>query len=148
MKTLRVLFLVLILVRFIPLFAQKDDSTMDKLQATTWWNGPLPKWVSYIKFSKTKCMFTTKYEGELGTRTYNPNSYYLSNTIDTIFDKSKIGKISNGKYIIDGCVKEIIKLDEKDFWYRVIYPTDITRGAGFVIKWTAVPNEGIPWKEE
>lgn len=148
MKTLRAFILVLFLVGFMPLFAQKHESTMDKLRSTTWWNGPLPKWVSYIKFSKTKCMFTTKYEGKLGTRTYNPNSYYLSNTIDTIFDKSKIGKVAEGKYIIDGCVKEIIKLDDEDFWYKVIYPTNITRGLEVVIKWTAVSDKGIPWKEE
>lgn len=141
------LLIVIFLISPIFVSAQKSESTMDRLRATTWWNGPLLKWVSYIKFSKTKCMFTTKYEGKLGTRTYNPNSYYLSNTIDTIFDKSKIGKVFDGKYIIDGCVKEIIKLNDKELWYRVLYP-DISTGPDYIVKWTAVSDKGIPWKEE
>lgn len=141
------LLIVIFLISPIFVSAQKSESTMDRLRSTTWWNGPLPKWVSYMKFSKTKCMFTTKYEGKLGTRTYNPNSYYLSNTIDTIFDKSKIGKVFDGKYIIDGCVKEIIKLNDKELWYRVLYP-DISTGPDYIVKWTAVSDKRIPWKEE
>ena len=130
-------------------FAQKNESIMDKLMSTTWWNGPLPKYVSYMKFTKTKTMNTMRYEGELGTKTYNPNTYYLSNSIDTIYDASKVGQISNGKYIIGkGSVMEIIKLDNKDFWYKFIYPTNIVGGGpNVVIKWTAVSGEGIPWKE-
>ena len=135
-----------------PIFvsAQKNESTMDKLRVTTWWNGPLPKYVSYMKFSKTKIMATIRYEGELGTKTYNPGTYYLSNSIDTIYDASKIGQISNGKYIIGkGSVMEIIKLDNKDFWYKFIYPTNIIGGGpNVVIKWSAVSDKGIPWKEE
>lgn len=57
------LLIVIFLISPIFVSAQKSESTMDRLRATTWWNGPLPKWVSYMKFSKTKCMFTTKYEG-------------------------------------------------------------------------------------
>lgn len=150
MKIIRVIFVTILLASFIPTFAQKENSTMDKLRATAWWNGPLPKWVSYMKFSKTKIMATIRYEGELGTKTYNPGTYYLSNSIDTIYDASKIGQISNGKYIIGkGSVMEIIKLDNKDFWYKFIYQTNIIGGGpNVVIKWSAVSGEGIPWKEE
>lgn len=150
MKTIKFLIILILLVNSLSAFSQKEDSTIDKLMSTTWWNGPLPKYVSYMKFSKTKTMATIRYEGELGTKTYNPGTYYLSNSIDTIYDASKVGQISNGKYIIGkGSVMEIVKLDNKDFWYKFIYPTNIVGGGpNFVIKWSAVSGEGIPWKEE
>lgn len=53
MKTIKVVLATILLVGFMLLFAQKETSTTDKLRATIWWDGSLPKWVSYIKFSKT-----------------------------------------------------------------------------------------------
>lgn len=121
---------------------------MDKLRATVWWDGPLPKWVSYMKFSKTKWMSTTKFEGKLGTKTGHPNASYLSNKIDAVYDASKVGKVINGKYIIgNGAVVEIVKLDDTNFWYKVLYP-EVNVGPDYIFKWTAVSNKGIPWKEK
>lgn len=148
MKTIKFLLIAILLASFIPTFAQKENSTMDKLQATVWWDGPLPKWVSYMKFSKTKWMITTKYEGKLGTKTGHPNEYYLSDMIDTVFDVSKVGKIQNGKYIIEnGAIIEIVKLDNTNFWYKVLYP-EVNVGSDYIFKWSAVSDKGIPWKEE
>lgn len=148
MKTIKFLLIAIFIANFIPTFAQKDNSTMDKLRATAWRNGPLPKWVSYMKFSKTKWMITTKYEGKLGTKPGHPNVYYLSDTIDTVFDASKVGKIQNGKYIIEnGAITEIVKLDDTNFWYKVLYP-EVNVGPDYIFKWAAVSDKGIPWKEE
>ena len=47
----------------------------------------------YIKYTKTKKIWRTFLQ-------FSNQYYYLSDTIETTFDKSKVGKSTNGKYII------------------------------------------------
>lgn len=77
--------------------AQVDESTLEKLKANTWRMQDL-----------TDKEVSTKYRNRLIKKYYKEEEFkstfrlefYLSNTIDKEFNSNKVGKTSEGKYII------------------------------------------------
>ncbi|RLT77791.1 hypothetical protein D7V95_01770 [bacterium J10(2018)] len=88
-------FIIFGIMSFLPTNAQ---TTMDKLIGKDWElqfsSGNHPS--EGIHFTETESLYFTYYYGRRETTT----PYYLSDTIDKVFDNSKIGKSKNGKYII------------------------------------------------
>ncbi len=74
------------------------QTTMDKLIGKDWElqfsSGNHPS--EGFHFTETESLYFTYYYGRRETTT----PYYLSDTIDKVFDNSKIGKAKNGQYII------------------------------------------------
>jgi hypothetical protein len=74
---------------------------MQKLTAKTWiYTLPQGYTKSYdvtVNYSITSEMTTISYSNGSGS---DSRAYYLSNTIETLFDDNKVGTVQNGKYII------------------------------------------------
>lgn len=79
--------------------------------------------------------------------------YYLSDVIDTVFDESKVGRVENGKYIVQlgkggkTWVHEIIVLNDSSFVMNLVFrPKDevrigVPRKLMYVTK-----NHKLKWK--
>lgn len=85
-------------------FGEKRKTTLDSLCGGEWHAiiqdaGPISKIT--LSFSKTQQTYSMEYELKSGREKHSDiSNYYLSNTPDSTFDKKKIGKVKNGKYII------------------------------------------------
>ena len=79
--------------------------TLDQLVGTKWKALNLPKQIiatfeftsNEIKYNDKLYLATT---GKLWKEINSSKSYYLSNSIPTSFDKTKVGKVQKGQYII------------------------------------------------
>ncbi|GAA3564304.1 hypothetical protein [Snuella lapsa] len=79
------------------------ESTLELLQTKTWhMQGLTDKEVS----DKYDANQITHYFNKKGFEFSEHSEYYLSNTIDQEFDSNKVGKVSNGKYIISRFIRE------------------------------------------
>ena len=84
----------------------------------------------YIKYTKTQDIYIEKIDNTID-RVYS--NYYLSSSPDTVFDRNKVGKNNNGKYIIrDGgdyvFVSEILELTATKLVLRNLTPGFTTTG--------------------
>ena len=96
MKNYKIIILTNVLIAFTAFttISQNNPSTLEKLQANTWETK-----------SSVSNIFNSIYDAEQITIIRNgeilgTDEYYLSDTIDTVFDVTKIGKVPNGKYIV------------------------------------------------
>lgn len=112
-QTLLISFLLIISITTL---GEKKKTTSDLLCTGEWQaiikdNGPIYKLT--LSFTKTQQNYYLEYNTKAGKKNYSKISdYYLSETPDTTFTKKKVGKVTEGKYIIaqkDG-VYEIITL--------------------------------------
>ena len=79
--------------------------TLDQLVGTKWKNSMLPERIiatfeftsNEIKYNDKLYSFTT---GKLWKELNSSKPYYLSNSIPVSFDKTKVGKVQKGSYII------------------------------------------------
>ena len=76
-------------------FSQTRSSVLTRLQGKTWVMKKANRTFEMV-FTPTECFYYTEGKSD-GTM-----DYYLSDTIETTFNKNKVGKIRNGKYIIEG----------------------------------------------
>ena len=76
-------------------FSQIGSSMLTRLQGKRWVMKETNRTFEMV-FTTTKCFYYTDGKAD------DTRNYYLSDTIETVFDKSKVGKIMNGKYIIEG----------------------------------------------
>ena len=51
----------------------------------------------YLRYSRTQEIYIKRIDNEVDSSSWD---YYLSSTPDTVFDKTKIGKNTTGRYII------------------------------------------------
>ena len=78
--------------------AQTTKSTQEMLCANTWiFDQGERKGATMFKYSDKYETCTFRYNGEEASAV---KEYYLSDSIDTTFDKQKVGNVTNGKYII------------------------------------------------
>lgn len=112
-------------------FSQEIRTTLSLLQGK--------QWKMRLKNNHVS-LYIYKNEGKLLSQSgkilrERPNSYYLSDTIDTVFDARKIGKSESGKYLIEltpndeAVAFEIVTLNDhylvlKHVRYRVIEEFD------------------------
>ncbi|MGL4332856.1 MAG: hypothetical protein ACRCSR_08725 [Bacteroidales bacterium] len=109
-----------------PLFSQNQKTTMDLLMSTKWepQNAFDEGDYGYVRFSNIQRIFKYRIRNKIDSSNY---SYYLSKTSDTVFDKTKVGKNSTGKYIIsDGpgivFIDEILELTSSKLVIRKSTP--------------------------
>ncbi len=88
------IILLIALCLSIHVTAQDQIITQDVLVNKTWTMSGVKGKVIEKKYSKSEIEFY--YNG----KSMGVFDYYLSNKIDSVFNKSKVGKISSGKYII------------------------------------------------
>ena len=79
--------------------------TLDQLVGTKWKNSKLPeRIISTMEFTANEIKYYAKFysatTGELWHESGHSQSYYLSNSIPVSFDKTKVGKVKKGSYII------------------------------------------------
>ncbi|GHT17677.1 hypothetical protein FACS189429_2270 [Bacteroidia bacterium] len=115
-------------------------TTMQMLTAKTW-VFTVPSGYS-LEFSYKLTYTTTE---EIGTISYNggggsgTRSYYLSNTIETVFDNSKVGNVQNGKYLIVATkgtnfeVFEILTLNAIRFSFKHLQSGTISNFSALVL---------------
>ncbi len=141
MKTRKQITIVLTLFLFSTMygFAQENSVDTASLLQKTWAITPNPPGASaYYEYTEKELTYRITYNDLFFSNTCK---YYLSNTIDKVFDKSKVGKGLQGRYIIkesrlgDGRViaTEILMISEKRL---------ITRGV------TRVRENGETWRPE
>lgn len=94
------LILVCSIATYSSLYAQKRIVTMQDLLESKNWN--LSKELSNGLYAVTQFDDNLKYDSMLyqGKRDWVSNCYYLSDKVDRIFHKEKIGKEKKGKYLI------------------------------------------------
>jgi len=91
----------------------------------------------FCKYTNTKAIF--RYEGKTYTR-----QYYLSDAIDTAFDKSKVGNSSSGRYIIVkrkkndsiSYIEEILMLTDNTLILRATPWKALIGGSGIQVYYT------------
>lgn len=79
--------------------------TLDQLVGTKWKALNLPKQIiATFEFTSNEIKYYAKFysatTGELWGESSHSQSYYLSNSIPVSFDKTKVGKVKKGSYII------------------------------------------------
>ena len=79
--------------------------TLDQLVGTKWKALNIPEQViSTMEFASNEIKYYAKFysftTGELRHESGHSQSYYLSNSIPVSFDKTKVGKVKKGSYII------------------------------------------------
>ncbi|MCR4770651.1 MAG: hypothetical protein K5874_10660, partial [Bacteroidaceae bacterium] len=79
--------------------------TLDQLVGTKWKNSMLPeRIISTMEFASNEIKYYSKLysatTGELWKEINYSKPYYLSNAIPASFDKTKVGKVQKGSYII------------------------------------------------
>lgn len=131
MKKIVLAFIVLIaLIVFVGVIIQTPSSTLTKLTNKIWvYKFDDDKEKPRVEFKYSTSEEEVHYISDKWN-TIEKASYYLSNTIDKVFDDTKVGKISDGKYIIlkdvfeDGHIEvsclEIIELTTTTFKCRDI----------------------------
>lgn len=98
---MKVLFIVLLIILSpMSLFSQKKLTTKELLMSTHW--EPQDFWdegeSGYVKFAEKTRAYVENINGLKDSVNY---VYYLSDTPDTSFDETKVGKSVNGEYIIE-----------------------------------------------
>ena len=132
MKSLFILLLLNMYCCGMSVFAQGQKTTQGLLTSTNWepqdffYEGDC----GYIKYTKTQDIYIEKIDNTID-RVYS--NYYLSSSPDTVFDRNKVGKNNNGKYIIrDGgdyvFVSEILELTATKLVLRNLTPGFTTTG--------------------
>lgn len=102
LKKYTLIILTNILIALTPFVgaAQDKESTLEKLQLSTWeMQGLVGKTASY----KYNINHVTHYFNKVKLGVFE---YYLSDTIDQEFDATKVGKVFDGKYIIKRYISE------------------------------------------
>ena len=132
-----------------------QSSTMEKLMSVDRWYLVADKDCTYVAtlgsiFKKNRVDFYMKDTVFVGGE---HSRYYLSDVIDTVFDESKVGRVENGKYIVQlgkggkTWVHEIIVLNDSSFVMNLVYrPKDevrigVPRKLMYVTK-----NHKLKWK--
>jgi len=119
---LKILLLTTCLVFMADGFAQQSFQQSDLINKR--WKTKTGKHTAYYhKFTNTKNTFIDK-ENQI----YSTNYYYLSDSPDTVFDMSKVGKSRSGRYIITNYpekskvfIEEILLLTNNTLIFK-IYP--------------------------
>ncbi|MCR4768882.1 MAG: hypothetical protein K5874_01530 [Bacteroidaceae bacterium] len=101
MKTI----IAILLALFSTCAVNAQTYTLNQLVGTKWKESMLPeRIISTMEFASNEIKFNAKlYSATTGELNYNLNSsqkYYLSNSIPVSFDKTKVGKVQKGSYII------------------------------------------------
>ncbi len=121
--------MIIMTIIFAPLIMgagqNETTTTLDLLKSTNWY--PQDFWRNnrgYEKFTDTTSIFVYDIDGKISRDT---SLFYLSNSIETVFDFSKVGKSVNGKYIIrvgphGSYIYEILELSTEK--YRMKYKTE------------------------
>ena len=94
----RFFLLIAMLTVVISSVAAQEKTTLDKLAGKEWF---------FVRHDNEVCgeiysiagMVKYFYESN-ASRNYHEGFFYLSDSIDSVFDESKIGKAVNGKYIV------------------------------------------------
>ena len=89
-------------------YSEKKSSILTRLQGKTWVMNETNRTLGMV-FTGTKCFYYTDNKSD-GTR-----DYYLSDTIETTFNKKKVGKIENGKYVIEGYISPKLASNQPPF---------------------------------
>ncbi|MGV8090410.1 MAG: hypothetical protein AB2L24_00910 [Mangrovibacterium sp.] len=102
-KTLCLLSIIGISV--ISVYAQKENTVLDKLQGKKWFmatamdGDKIVNWTE-SKYEKDKVLYY--FNGQL----FGMGEYYLSDSIVTVFDQNKVGKVINGRYIVSRILRD------------------------------------------
>lgn len=102
MKTKKILLILLFQLLVIVAQAQtNNDTTLDLLTSTVWEHGK-PIYGDYSQIVFTKKTMTEWYKNQYDQFVKDDCSmkYYLAEEEDKTFDKTKIGKVKNGQYIM------------------------------------------------
>ena len=132
MKRLLSFLLMAMCLCNIVLFSQNQKTTMELLMSTKWepQNAYEEGDAGYVKYSKDKLLYFENIDNEVDSVHWD---YYLSSTPDTVFDKTKVGKNTTGKYIIRKgpdvvFIDEILELTSSKFVIRKSTPGYSTYG--------------------
>ena len=135
MKDLKIIIVCLLLnfICFAGIYAQQVKNTMSLLTQNEWTIvhnlGKTDSVVSVLNFTQAEYTQRNSYhESQMGFTA----KYYLSNQPETIFDYDKVGKISNGRYIItlnkdSIIIREIIKISDTELEYTIVNMDKQTR---------------------
>ena len=111
--------------------AQHNNSVMDLLKAKTWKMSVGTSGDMYITldYSNTKETATVKMRSETEI-IYG--DYYLSNSVDSLFDEAKIGQNTQGNYLIvsrngDLSVFEIVSINDQELALKSIDTQNISK---------------------
>ena len=96
MKNYKIIILtnVLIALTAFTTISQNNGSTLEKLQGSTW------EHKSSESRTHTSVYVAEEVTSYLNGEKYMIYEYYLSDRIDTVFDETKIGQLTNGKYLV------------------------------------------------
>lgn len=133
-KIIKNLFILLLLnvCCSISVFAQKQKTTQELLMSAKW--EPQDFYhednCGFVRYTEVKFITEMKFYGKYRFFSYD---YYLSSSPDSVFDRNKIGKNCNGKYIIeDGgdyvFISEILELTSTKLVVRNLTPGFTTTG--------------------
>ena len=125
----KLLLLFFLSVCSVPIFAQ---TTQELLMSTNWepQNFVSEEDRCYIKYTASQEIFVSDIDNEIE---HDPDDYYLSFSPDSVFDKNKVGKSTNGRYIIrtDGIyvyISEILELTPTKLKLKNLTPGFTTTG--------------------
>ncbi len=117
-KILYITILVIIGITNSAFIYGQTGSTLDKLQGKTWRLQSKDDYYKDRQYTRRGMILLPRGANTQGM------PFYLSDRIETKFDRNKVGKIENGKYIVEDGIKEvsgrevfiyeIIKLDDKE----------------------------------
>ena len=123
------------LICFTGIYAQQVKSTMSLLTQNEWTTihnlGGNDSIVSVARFTQTGYAEKSNYqESQIGFTA----KYYLSDKLETTFNHDKVGKVSDGRYIITlnnetVIIYEIINISDTEFEYAVVNPNEQTRSS-------------------
>ncbi|WP_455586327.1 hypothetical protein [Bacteroides sp.] len=125
MKKRNAIICLLSFVCIIQLWGQEKKSAMDILTSKGWkWQSTVKGYNEYYEFTKNECIWTICFDQKKEEGTVENRPYYLSETKDTVFNKQKVGKNNEGKYLIflqknhEILVFEILELNENKLYVK------------------------------
>ena len=122
------LIILFILVEIYPLFSQNNKDVMDILTSKTWYcdendNGMKDDYPQ-VRFSFTQDSLKFFIYGDKAYENFDTLSpFYLSDEKDDEFDQDKVGKIKNGRYVIQNLlgeirIMEIVSIEDEKIIFR------------------------------